>query len=130
MLEVDPDNAVAREQVGQVVAAVRQFDQSAPSRRWLGKLQQQTRRQRLANGGNGWDNLIWIIIVVVALVLGLVLGHQLGRSASPPAEGTRGGPAASNGCARWEIRLSSLRAEVKLTQIGRVTRQPTQRGGQ
>jgi hypothetical protein len=35
VLEVDPDNPVARRQVGQVATAVRQFDQVAPSRRWL-----------------------------------------------------------------------------------------------
>src|SRR5262245_31305538 len=57
VLEVDPDNAEARQQVGRVVAAVRQFDESAPSRRWLGKLQQQTRRERRrASSGDGWDN--------------------------------------------------------------------------
>src|SRR5262245_33161356 len=101
VLEVDPDNAVAREQVGRVVAAVRQFDESAPSRRWLGKLQQQTRRLR--NGSDTGDRLIWPIVVVIALALGLVLGRQIGRSASHPAEGTRGRPAASNGCAEVGI---------------------------
>src|SRR5206468_6573911 len=35
VLEVDPDNAIARRQVGRVVAAVRQFDNVARSRRWL-----------------------------------------------------------------------------------------------
>src|SRR5262245_57225802 len=38
VLEVDPDNATARRQVGKVVTAVRQFDQTAPGRRWLKKL--------------------------------------------------------------------------------------------
>lgn len=33
ILEVDPDNAAARKQVGQVVTAVRQFDVEAPGRR-------------------------------------------------------------------------------------------------
>ena len=35
VLEVDPDNATARRQVGKVATAVRQFDQTAPGRRWL-----------------------------------------------------------------------------------------------
>ena len=35
VLEVDPDNTTARRQVGKVVTAVRQFDQTAPGRRWL-----------------------------------------------------------------------------------------------
>src|SRR5438105_14594489 len=34
VLEVDPDNTVARRQVGQVATAVRQFDVTAPGRRW------------------------------------------------------------------------------------------------
>src|SRR5262249_47398546 len=38
VLEVDPDNAAARRQVGQVVAAVRQFDRWAPGRRWRRRL--------------------------------------------------------------------------------------------
>src|SRR5215207_7099955 len=35
VLEIDPDNAVARKQVGRVATAVRQFDNAAPSRRWM-----------------------------------------------------------------------------------------------
>src|SRR5215471_13105650 len=38
VLEVDPDNRKAREQVGQVVTAVRQFDKAAPGRRWFNKI--------------------------------------------------------------------------------------------
>src|SRR6185295_10881949 len=34
VLEVDPDNAAAKRQVGQVATAVRQFDKTAPGRRW------------------------------------------------------------------------------------------------
>jgi hypothetical protein len=41
VLEVDPDNPVARQQVGQVVTAVRQFDRAAPRRRWLERLRRQ-----------------------------------------------------------------------------------------
>ncbi len=35
VLEVDPDNPIARRQVGRVVTAVRQFDRWSPRRRWL-----------------------------------------------------------------------------------------------
>ena len=35
VLETDPDNTVARRQIGQVVTAVRQFDRVTPGRRWL-----------------------------------------------------------------------------------------------
>src|SRR6266516_1825711 len=50
VLEVDPDNATARRQVGKVATAVRQFDRTAPGRRWLKRLQKQTRFRRwLAN---------------------------------------------------------------------------------
>src|SRR5215472_939301 len=38
VLEVDPDNATARQQVGQVATAVREFDRAAPSRRWLKRI--------------------------------------------------------------------------------------------
>jgi hypothetical protein len=34
VLEVDPDNPAARRQVSQVATAVRQFDMTAPGRRW------------------------------------------------------------------------------------------------
>ena len=44
VLEVDPDNATARRQVGKVATAVRQFDQTAPGRRWLQAAATQTRR--------------------------------------------------------------------------------------
>jgi hypothetical protein len=34
VLEVEPDNATARHQVAQIATAVRQFDRTAPGRRW------------------------------------------------------------------------------------------------
>ena len=56
VLEVDPDNATARRQVGQVATAVRQFDQTAPGRRWQKKLQQQTAFRRwMANWNRDGD---------------------------------------------------------------------------
>src|SRR4051794_15959287 len=35
ILEVDPDNTAAKKQVAQVATAVRQFDSTAPGRKWL-----------------------------------------------------------------------------------------------
>jgi len=89
VLEVDPDNATARRQVGQVATAVRQFDQTAPGRRWRSKLQKQTRFHRwLAR----WDPegtlrdslstlLLWGLLVFGALLFGYFLGAH---SALPP----------------------------------------------
>src|SRR5580765_7542316 len=50
VLEVDPDNATARRQVGNVAAAVRQFDRAAPGRRWFNKIRRETRFRRWAAG--------------------------------------------------------------------------------
>jgi hypothetical protein len=95
VLEVDPDNSTARRQVGKVATAVRQFDQTAPGRRWQKKLQRQTAwRRMLANwssdGDGGWiANVFWPIVVVLALVVGYFLGYWVaGRpvpSAPPPS---------------------------------------------
>src|SRR6516165_970792 len=67
VLEVDPDNATARRQVGQVVTAVRQFDQAAPGRRWFNKIRRETRFRRWAAGVQGrvqeagrGDNVGWL----------------------------------------------------------------------
>jgi hypothetical protein len=90
VLEVDPDNATARRQVGKVATAVRQFDQTAPGRRWLKKLQRQTRFRRwLARWQEGegpsWlSGLVVFVVVFVALVIGYFLGVEAGRR--PPAE--------------------------------------------
>src|SRR5439155_8283738 len=76
VLEVDPDNATARRQVGKVATAVRQFDRTAPGRRWLKRLQKQTRFRRwLANWNNdpdaaGWlGSYLWFLVVLGALLL-------------------------------------------------------------
>jgi hypothetical protein len=90
VLEVDPDNATARRQVGQVATAVRQFDQTAPGRRWRKKLQRKTWFRRwLAQ----WDHdgeasnsllgsLFWFLLIFAALMIGYVIGV---RYASPPS---------------------------------------------
>jgi len=94
VLEVDPDNATARRQVGKVVTAVRQFDQAAPGRRWLRKLQKQTRFRRWLSrrnegDGSGWlGGLLWFLLVLGALLLGYFLGqtHPPGPPPEPPGE--------------------------------------------
>ena len=100
VLEVDPDNATARKQVGKVVTAVRQFDQTAPGRRWLKRLQKQTRFRRWMakwNEGEGAglvSGFLWFLLVFSALVIGYVLGSQ-GLKSQPP-HGDQPAPAGEN----------------------------------
>ena len=87
VLEVDPDNAVARRQVGRVATAVRQFDEKAPGRRWFKKLKKQNRWRRWVANMNaegdltGWlTNVFWVILVLSALFCGFLWGiSQAGR---------------------------------------------------
>jgi hypothetical protein len=91
VLEVDPDNATARRQVGQVATAVRQFDQTAPGRRWRKKLHKQTRFRRwMANWNPEGEatnsllsGLLWFLLIFGALMIGYVVGV---RSTLPPTE--------------------------------------------
>lgn len=83
VLEVDPDNAVARRQVGKVATAIRQFDDTAPGRRWLTKLHKQKRwARRMANAQEsgslqGWlGSSAWFALVLAAMLIGYVLGGQ------------------------------------------------------
>jgi hypothetical protein len=94
VLEVDPDNAEARRQVGKVATAVRQFDQTAPGRRWLKKLRKQTRFRRWLSH---WDSegtatnsllgsLLWFVLVFGALLIGYLVGRQGAMTTpEPPA---------------------------------------------
>src|SRR5271154_1023935 len=43
VLETDPDNQTAQEQVGRVAMAVRQFDRLSQGRRWFDRIQHQAR---------------------------------------------------------------------------------------
>lgn len=69
ILDVDPENAVARQQVGRVAAAVRQFDESSPNRNWLGQQKYPA-------------NIFWVILVLAALIVGFLLGQQMPRGES------------------------------------------------
>jgi hypothetical protein len=83
VLEVDPDNATARKQVGSVATAVRQFDETAPGRRWLTKLHKQKRFKRWMASWNesgeagGWLSAgLTFLLVLGALFVGYVIGAQ------------------------------------------------------
>jgi hypothetical protein len=81
VLEVDPDNAEAKRQVGQVAAAVRQFDRIALGRRWLDKLHRRARFRHWAEswGGSGQGTFWAAFAVGTALVLAaLALGWMMG----------------------------------------------------
>jgi hypothetical protein len=92
VLEVDPDNALARRQVGQVATAVRQFDRAEPGRRWMRKVRRQARFRAWAHslggeGGTGWLSMaIWFIILLAALVLGYAWGYSAAPQQPPAAE--------------------------------------------
>src|SRR6202048_2500587 len=47
VLEVDPDNSAAKKQVAQVATAVRQFDFTAPGRRWAQGLDPYPKKSRI-----------------------------------------------------------------------------------
>jgi hypothetical protein len=101
VLEVDPDNPVARRQVGQVVTAVRQFDKAAPRRRWLERLRRQERfRTWLASVGDSQldgTSRRWLrygltaAAALVLLAVGFASGYAVGRSTptAPPASAGR-----------------------------------------
>jgi hypothetical protein len=78
VLEVDPDNAVARRQVGLVATAVRQFDRVAPGRRWLRKVRDETGLPVEDDEGSGWPKFVALgmVAVIVAFLLGFFLGSQ------------------------------------------------------
>jgi hypothetical protein len=61
VLEVDPDNPVARKQISQVVTAIRQFDTIMPGRRWTHGLPPQ-----LPKAPRPWWHWLLIIGAVLA----------------------------------------------------------------
>jgi hypothetical protein len=85
VLEVDPDNPEAKRQVGRVATVVRQFDRTAPGRRWLNRLRQAAARP----AGWGLPAAVlwgaWVLTVLAALLLGFALGSQAERMGLLPA---------------------------------------------
>lgn len=72
VLEVDPDNAAARKQVGRVATAVRQFDRTSSSRAWWRAI----RTEELGAP----KLLVWVrtgALFVLVFVLGWALGYGL-----------------------------------------------------
>ena len=88
VLEVDPDNSTARRQVGKVATAVRQFDQTAPGRRWMKKLQKKTRFRRwMAQwnpDGEATNSLLTGLVWFVCIFVALLFGYYLGRKSMEP----------------------------------------------
>ena len=85
VLEVDPDNAVARRQVGRVATAVREYDRAAPGRRWLQRLGREARFRHWLYTRLGLrlsDAWIFWLVVAAVLFLFFAIGFFVGfRSA-------------------------------------------------
>jgi hypothetical protein len=85
VLEVDPENPTARDQVGKVVTAVRQFDRASPGRRWADRLR---RRARFRQWLETWHErrpiriAAWTLLGVVALATTFFLGYYFGTASS------------------------------------------------
>lgn len=92
VLEVDPDNATARRQVGKVVTAVRQFDQTAPGRRWARAVAKEGRYRRwLASMEEGESSLtgmlgwgILFVVILVGVLAAYYAGLYQGKHSPPP----------------------------------------------
>jgi hypothetical protein len=84
VLEVDPDNAAARRQVGRVATAVREFDRAIPSRRWLKRIAREARFRHWLNIRLGLAIIPWTywVIFLAALALFFALGFYLGFRSS------------------------------------------------
>jgi hypothetical protein len=78
VLEVDPDNPAARRQVGQVANVVRQFDRTAPGRRWAQGLPFHSTGEEASRGLSQWAKGVGIVTAVaLAFGFGLLCGHGL-----------------------------------------------------
>jgi hypothetical protein len=109
VLEVDPDNPQARQQVGQVTAAVRQFDRSASGRRWRRRLERQARFRHAVTTWVGdpvsWLTFFWWLFVILLI---LALGFLLGRLSNAPPENPPENPPATTSA--WnDPAMASLR---------------------
>jgi hypothetical protein len=83
VLETDPDNPTARRQVGQIATAVRQFDRTAPGRRWAQGLSPEPERPPAILG---WIKVgLVAVVVMLAFGLGMFLGAGGGLPDAPTA---------------------------------------------
>jgi hypothetical protein len=71
VLEVDPDNPVARRQIGQVVTAVRQFDRVSPGRRWVDGTTDKS-------GKTGLDAYLSWLLLAALLIVAFSIGYAVG----------------------------------------------------
>jgi hypothetical protein len=97
VLEVDPDNPAASRQVGQVATAVRQFDRTAPGRRWAQGLPLHSTNDDAGTAKGLWaKGLLILTLVVLAFGLGLLCGQSLTsdgeKPEAPKKEELRKGP--------------------------------------
>ena len=90
VLEVDPDNATARRQVGRVATAVRQFDRTAPGRRWLSHLRGEDGDDMASRMARWMRNAFIILVVLLAFMLGYGWGGRSGDET--PGKPTRPEP--------------------------------------
>lgn len=84
VLEVDPDNPTARDQVGRVVAAVRQFDRASPVRRWLRGEQRRRWLSRWATRTTLAGAVVAMLLLAGTFALGYYLGGQPNPGATTP----------------------------------------------
>jgi hypothetical protein len=94
VLDVDPDNATARQRVGQVAAAVRHFDQTL-----LGRLRHARRKRRLRQWARDtaegvprrswWSDLLVFLAILAAFLLGYWVSLKANQPAPPPQEEAR-----------------------------------------
>jgi hypothetical protein len=78
VLEVDPDNATARRQVGRVATAVRQFDRTAPGRRWLSRLRGEDEGDTAARLARWLRAALIVFVILLAFALGYGFGSGAG----------------------------------------------------
>jgi hypothetical protein len=78
VLEVDPDNAAARRQVGRVATAVRQFDRTAPGRRWLSHVRGEDGEDTASRLARWMRNAFIVLVVLLAFLLGYGWGSHSG----------------------------------------------------
>lgn len=85
VLEVDPDNATARRQVGTVVTAVRQFDQAAPGRKWAKRLEKENRFRRwmasMEEGESGVGAMLGYVVLFLLFTGSVIGAYYFGYSA-------------------------------------------------